>query len=555
MFCLCRESEYEDLCPLQQPQPFSLPSPTPQWPQGQGFGTGRINLGEIEVFEVTTFESICSSLVRKKEKGVTFYRPVGIPDGFYKFGDYCQPNDKPLRGYVLVAGELAADRQEDISALVKPQSYILLWSSDSENGEQVFIWQPRAPVGYKALGFVVTTEPREPELEEVRCIRADLTEDCEVCNLMLDTVSTLSSYPIKIWNTRSCVRGMLGTGVSVGTFFCSTYLDSGDDMKIVCLKNLDSSLHAMPNLDQIHALIKHYGPTVFFHPDEAYLPSSVGWFFKNGALLYSKEKAKGEAIDSRGSNLPRGGVNDGKYWLDLPDDDEAQEYIKKGNMESSLLYVHVKPAIGGSFTDIVMWIFCPFNGPSTIKAGLLNFEMSKVGEHVGDWEHYTLRLSNFTGELWYVYFSEHSGGEWVDASSLEFIGGNRAVIYSAKSGHASFPHAGTYIQGSTKLNIGLRNDTARSNYLIDSSTKYEIIAAEYLGKGIIKEPNWLQYMREWGPTIVYDSRSELDKIMNFLPFFFKLSVESIIELFPTEIYGEEGPTGPKEKDNWLGDER
>lgn len=558
MFCLCSEREYE-FQPLQLPQPFSLPCPLPTWPQGQGFGTGHINLGEIEVLEVTKFESICSSLVHKKEKGVTFYRPVGIPDGFFSFGDYCQPNDKPLRGYVLVARDLAAGRQEDKSvngpALIKPLSYILLWSSDSEHGEQVFIWQPRPPIGYKSLGFVVTNDPREPDLEEVRCIRADFTEDCEVCDLMLDTVSTLSNYPIKIWNTRSCARGMLGTGVSVGTFFCSTYLDSEDDMKIVCLKNLDSSLHAMPNLDQIHALIKHYGPRVFFHPNEAYLPSSVGWFFKNGALLYSKEKAKGVAIDSRGSNLPRGGVNDGDFWLDLPDDDEGRDYIKKGNMESTLLYVHVKPAIGGSFTDIVMWIFCPFNGPSTIKAGLLNIEMSKVGEHVGDWEHYTLRVSNFTGELWYVYFSEHSGGEWVDASSLEFIEGNRAVIYSAKSGHASFPHAGTYIQGSTKLNIGLRNDTARSNYFIDSCTNYEIIAAEYLGEGIIKEPHWLQYMREWGPTIVYDSRSELDKIMNFLPFFFKLSVESIMELFPTEIYGEEGPTGPKEKDNWLGDER
>lgn len=556
MFCLCSEEREYEFCPLQ---PFSLPSPLPSWPQGQGFGTGRINLGEIEVHEVTKFESICSSLLHKKEKGVTFYRPVGIPDGFFSFGDYCQPNDKPLRGYVLVARDLATDRQEDKSvngsALIKPQSYILLWSSDSEHGEQVFIWQPRAPIGYKPLGFVVTTDPREPELEEVRCIRADLTEDCEVCDLMLDTLSTLSNYPIKIWNTRSCVRGMLGTGVSVGTFFCSTYLDSEDDMKIVCLKNLDSSLHAMPNLDQIHALIKHYGPTVFFHPNEAYLPSSVAWFFKNGALLYSIEKARGEAIDSRGSNLPCGGLNDGEYWLDLPDDDEARDYVKKGNMESSLLYVHVKPAIGGSFTDIVMWIFCPFNGPSTIKAGLVNIEMSKVGEHVGDWEHYTLRVSNFTGELWYVYFSEHSGGEWVDASSLEFIEGNRAVIYSAKSGHASFPYAGTYIQGSTKLKIGLRNDTARSNYFIDSCTNYEIIAAEYLGEGIVKEPHWLQYMREWGPTIVYDSRSELDKIMNFLPFFFKLSVESIMELFPTEIYGEEGPTGPKEKDNWLGDER
>ncbi|KAL0298586.1 UNVERIFIED_CONTAM: hypothetical protein Sradi_6518400 [Sesamum radiatum] len=65
-----------------------------------------------------------------------------------------------------------------------------------------------------------------------------------------------------------------------------------------------------------------------------------------------------------------------------------------------------------------MWIFCPFNGPSTIKAGAFNYTFSRIGQHVGDWEHYTLRLSNFDGELWSVYFSEHSGGEWLDASEL-----------------------------------------------------------------------------------------------------------------------------------------
>lgn len=559
--CYCWDRVPDEFFPME-PQPFTLPSPIPPWPQGQGFATGRIDLGDIEVLKITEFKSIWSYRPSHgKEKGATFYKPVGIPDGFFNLGHYCQLNDKPLRGYVLVARDMAATRQEDefisdssMSALRKPLSYTLIWSSESHHEGHIYIWQPKAPVGYKAMGFVVTNEQDEPELEEVRCIRADLTESCEACDLILNTDSTLSNYPIKVWNTRSCERGMLGTGVPIGTFFCSTYLDS-EDLEISCLKNLDSTLQAMPNLDQVHALIKHYGPTVFFHPDEVYLPSSVPWFFKNGALLYRNGKVKGEAIDSRGSNLPNGGKNDGEYWIDLPDDKETMKYLKSGNIESSVLYVHIKSALGGTFTDIAMWIFCPFNGPSTIKAGLVNIEMSKVGEHVSDWEHFTLRLSNFTGELWSIYFSEHSGGEWVNAYELEFIEGNKPIIYSAKSGHASFPHPGSYIQGSSKLGIGLRNDTARSKYYIDSCTNYEIIAAEYLGRGVVTEPHWLQYMREWGPTIVYDGRSELDKIISHLPFFFRFSVENLMELFPTEIYGEEGPTGPKEKDNWSGDER
>nr|GEX84957.1 hypothetical protein [Tanacetum cinerariifolium] len=158
--------------------------------------------------------------------------------------------------------------------------------------------------------------------------------------------------------------------------------------------------------------------------------------------------------------------------MDLPDEDDTDKngiIVKNGNLESAELYVHVKPALGGTFTDIVMWIFCPFNGPVTFTIEFLNvnIEMNRVGEHVGDWEHYTLR----------------------------------------------------------------------------------IIAAEYLN-GVVDEPDWLQYMREWGPTVLYDARSELEKIISHLPFFIRLTVETLFDLFPIELYGEEGPTGPKEKDNW-----
>ncbi|XP_057476950.1 hypothetical protein At1g04090-like [Actinidia eriantha] len=551
-----------------QPQPFSLPSPIPQWPPappGQGFASGKICLGEIEVQKITKFECIwnCNHL-RGKSKGVTFYRPAEIPDGFFCLGHYCQPNDQPLRGYILVARDVTSTKQKTSTvcasmpnppALRKPLGYTLIWGTDSHPNGCGYVWLPKPPVGYRAMGFVVTGRPDEPQIEEVRCVREDLTETCETCDMLVETDSGLSKSSLRVWNMRPCERGMLATGVCVGTFFCTTYHSSGDELNVACLKSLDSTLCAMPNLDQIHALIKHYGPTVFFHPDETYFPSSVPWFFKNGALLFQNGKVMGEPIDSKGSNLPSGGTNDGDYWIDLPEDEDERIFLKNGNIESAELYVHVKPALGGTFTDIVMWIFCPFNGPATIKASLMNIEMGKIGEHVADWEHFTLRLSNFTGELWNVYFSEHSGGEWLDACNLEFINGNKPIVYSSKHGHASFPHPGSYIQGSSKLGIGVRNDTARSKYYIDSSTRYQIIAAEYLGAGVVTEPDWLQYMREWGPTIVYDARSELEKIISHFPIFLRFSAETLFDLFPTEIYGEEGPTGPKEKDNWIGDER
>ncbi|CAH9132853.1 unnamed protein product [Cuscuta epithymum] len=539
----------------QEQQTFSLPAPIPEWPQGTGFGTGIIKLGEIEVCQIIKFEFVWGSNLSSYgggTQGVSFYKPTGLPQGFFNLGYYAQPNANPLQGFVLGArAVLKSNHGDDSPPLQDPEDYTLLWCSndgpDDEFDVSGYFWLPQPPEGYKSLGFVVTNKPAKPELCEVKCVRDDLTDPCETHHVMLKTYSKFSQTPILVCNTRPCYRGKQGRGVSVGTFFCSEYLSLREELGVVCLKNFDEALHAMPNLDQIHALIRHYGPTVFFHPDEVYLPSSVSWFFENGALLCKKGDGS-ETIDPEGSNLPAGGTNDGEYWIDLPRD-SRRGAVKQGNIRSAKLYVHVKPAMGGTFTDIVMWIFCPFNGPATLKVGVLNFVLGKVGQHVGDWEHFTLRLSNFTGELQRIYFSQHSGGEWVNIYDLEFIEGNKAVIYSSKHGHASYPHPGVYIQGSSALGVGIRNDASRSNNHVDSSVCYEIVSAEYLGNGVVVEPCWLQYMREWGPTVVYDSMG------NRLPMSLRVSAQSIFNKLPGELCGEAGPSGPKEKNNWTGDER
>lgn len=442
-----------------------------------------------------------------------------------------------------------------LPALMNPEDYHLVWKFDDWSDETLdgcgYIWFPQPGNGYKSLGFVVTKEPEKPSLDEVKCVRADLTDECEAYNILINDTSVL---PFKVCSTRPRNRGVYGRGVSVGTFFCSNSWTRGQKLSIACLKNLDCTLHAMPNLDQIDELVKNYGPTVFFHPEEIYLPSSVSWFFSNGALLYRKGESVGRNIDPEGSNLPAGGANDGEYWIDLPSDSRGNN-VKHGNLESAKLYAHVKPAFGGTFTDIAMWIFCPFNGPGTLKIGKMNIALNKIGQHVGDWEHFTLRISNFTGELWSIYFSQHSGGKWVDIFDLEFIRGNKAIVYSSKSGHSSYPHPGLYLQGSSKLGIGVRNDAARSSFFVDSSSNYEIIAAEYLGHGVIAEPGWIQYMREWGPNIVYTSQTLLNRIINVFPSRLQHYAMNIFWKLPPELYREEGPTGPKEKNNWFGDER
>ncbi|KAI4371515.1 hypothetical protein MLD38_019740 [Melastoma candidum] len=352
-----------------------------------------------------------------------------------------------------------------------------------------------------------------------------------------------------VYETRPRNRGIDALDVSVGTF--SAHNDIA--ISISCLKNNSANYtSSMPDLSQIQTLFQAYAPVVYFHPNERYLPSSVNWYFNNGALLYKRgNEANPEAIEPDGANLPQDGSNDGEYWIDLPVDENARERVKKGDLQSAQGYLHVKPMHGGTITDIAIWIFYPFNGPGRAKVQLITVPLGRVGEHIGDWEHLTLRISNFTGELLCAYFSQHSKGAWVDATELQFHKDNKFVAYSSLNGHAMYPKPGLVLQGNR--GVGIRNDAGKSNYMLDTGTAFSLVAGDYLGESVTS-PTWLNYSRKWGPRISYDSAEDVAKAVKALPARMKSAVENLVKSLPNELFGEDGPTGPKTKRNWGGDE-
>ena len=504
--------------------------------------------------QISTFKKVWTTYEGGPDNlGASFFEPTELPEGFSMLGSYCQPNNKPLFGWVLAAKN---DPSASNAALRKPVDYTLVSSSESLNIKQDnygYIWLPTGPDGYKAVGHVVTTSPEKPSLDRVRCVREDLTNQCETHTWIWGLSNVVDANKINVYAVGPCDRRTQAPGVLVGTF-----LAQNDELveppSIACLKTTETSLSSMPNRRQIEALVQIYSPILYFHPDELFLPSSVDWFFTNGALLYKKgEESEPVSIHPTGSNLPQGGSNDGAYWLDLPVDKANRERVKKGDLQSCKSYIHIKPRFGGTFTDISIWVFFPFNGPSRAKLACFNIPLGKIGEHVGDWEHVTLRISNFNGELWRVYFSQHSGGTWVDASQLEFQNGNKPVVYSSLHGHALYPKPGLVLQGG--CGIGIRNDTAKNEKLMDMGERFEIVAGESLGFEIM-EPPWLNYFRQWGPKIDYEIADDIRKVEDIFSGKVKSALQKVLRrIVPKEVLGEEGPTGPKLKRNWSGDER
>ena len=362
-------------------------------------------------------------------------------------------------------------------ALKSPSDFRLIWKSSTWTGKQsgnAWVWLPVAPEGYSALGYVVTNTEEEPSASEVTCVRTDLTDTLAVDTKFFSTSGPEIPFPFTIWSTRPAVRGVSAPGVNVGSFFCARSEEPENPLPIACLKNLGFKLDYMPTMAQVEAIQGFFGPTVVFHPAEEFLPSSVAWCFDAGAMLHSKDSSIPPVrIKSDGSNLPQGSTNDGAFWIDLPED-ETRDSVKKGKLETAKVHIHVKPLYGATYTDLQSWLYYPFNGPSTAKVKNMNIPLGRLGEHVSDWEHYTLRVSNFTGEMEAIYFSQHSKGQWVKIWDLEFNANNKAFVYVAKSGHPCYPHQGDHLQGDEKRGLGLRNDTALSTILLDSSEKFQV---------------------------------------------------------------------------------
>ncbi|GKV22016.1 hypothetical protein SLEP1_g31921 [Rubroshorea leprosula] len=491
---------------------FRLPSPLPTWPPSEGFGSGVIDLGGLLVRQLSSFTKIWATYQGGPDDlGATFFEPSEMPEGFFLLGCYSQPNNKPLFGWVLVA----KDDSTDASLLAKPVDYTLVWSSESLNMKKdgnAYFWLPTPRDGYKTMGHVITNSPEKPSLDKIRCVRSDFTDGCEADTWIWGPQKNVNETGFNVFSVRPSIRGSQAMGVSVGTFAAG---NGNGSVNLACLKNAKSDLSYMPNLHQIEILFQAYSPWIYFHPNEKHLPSSVSWYFIKGALLYKKgEESNPVVIEPTGANLPQGGSNDGAYWLDLPVDEGAKERVKKGDLSNSQAYLHVKPMLGATFTDMAIWVFYPFNGPARAKVEFINVDLGKIAE-------------------------------------LEFQGGNKPVSYSSLNGHAIYSKPGLVLQGSS--GIGIRNDTAKSTMLMDTGRQFSVVAADHLGS-TVTEPPWLNYFRGWGPKISYNIDDQIKTVEKALPGKLKSVFEKAVKSIPKEVLGEEGPTGPKVKANWTGDE-
>lgn len=239
---------------------------------------------------------------------------------------------------------------------------------------------------------------------------------------------------------------------------------------------------------------------------DEYMPSSIDWYLKRAIMLDREDGAFRIEHPTR---------------QDLQNNPEPSRYLKpenesvySGDSSTAVMYVHVRRATDPAgvadkdWIDIQYWFFYPYNG----GIGGLIYPMFPGGTHEGDWEHVTVRVSNWrdlsASAVEAVFFAAHgrAEGKWLVKSGnsprsgrYTLVDGKHPLVYSAYHSHASYENDGLHWR---KLTYYFANDYCSGGRTWGPDAGFEIMAIDEdvyaSGDERIEVPGWIAFSGRWG---------------------------------------------------------
>lgn len=168
--------------------------------------------------------------------------------------------------------------------------------------------------------------------------------------------------------------------------------------------------------EQKLAAMGKYAPLIWAAEGEEYFACSTDWSFQYLTRV----------------------TRDGQYWLyakqDLSSPSDDSLPLFKGNLSEAPVYAFWVEKAGGNY-DICYFTYYGYNRGKEILDTIW-------GNHVGDWEHLTVRLDSQLNPI-AVYMSQHDGGEtisWADVEKSD----THPVAYAAWGSHALYSSGGDH---------------------------------------------------------------------------------------------------------------
>jgi hypothetical protein len=184
----------------------------------------------------------------------------------------------------------------------------------------------------------------------------------------------------------------------------------------------DATTGEPPEPDPRMQALVTFAPRVWFPADEEYFPSAVEFVYPH---------------------TTRFADGDGNYWIRtiLPLESPSDELpFFAGDLDGAPVYAFYADK-GQGVVDLVYFFFYPYNRGKEVVDTIW-------GNHVGDWEHITVRLMRGPGDVLtplQVYLSAHSFGGAYDWADVERTGDTHPVVYSAWGSHGLWKDPGDHV--------------------------------------------------------------------------------------------------------------
>ncbi|MFD8888800.1 Vps62-related protein [Streptomyces erythrochromogenes] len=436
-------------------------------------------IASLHVIPVSSFVKLYADTGTGATADVSIWRPNVAPHpGFYMLGDVAMESHDtaPLNTFLV---------KDQEGVLAKPLGYREVWNDRGSGGDQdVSIWAPYAPQGYICLGAVISQTYEPPSLEAVRCIRSELTQTGQGRKVWDDSKSG-AHRDVSLWQSEA----RDGAGLTPSTFNASPNhaFPRGVDGYRVLDKSKIATFQARRN-DDVSSWVRDFSPQVHLASSDAYGPSRVEDFLRH------THSSAGHLV----TNEP----------LMCPSCANPQ-FLKGQAAEGVPFYAQIVRRVNRQgeetgIVDVIYWMFYAYNeGKRVCIGGQVKSTClgvwSTFGNHVGDWEHVTIRFEH--GFPAKIALSSHSAGSVFDIGdkNIRIVEGGDSlhpVVFSARGSHGLYPRPGEYVYASLPNGSQLV-DVTDSGSKWTGSSGLEIFewqpAGSYPGR-----LSWMNITDRWG---------------------------------------------------------
>ncbi|MBN1204694.1 MAG: Vps62-related protein [Myxococcaceae bacterium] len=430
----------------------------------------------LYVQQVGSFVWIYDDASTGADDDVSVWRPnLSQYPGYYSLGDVAMQNHGgPPRSTFVVKGE------GDLLAM--PIDYTWIWNDKGSGGEHDgAFWAPVAPAGYTCLGHVATPNYSKPSTDLIRCIKSSYVLSASSAWVWDDSGShaddNVSLYQANPKDHR---------GLAVSTFVSLPHYDGDGGSSRYWVLNKSATANLELKGLPVNALTAAaLAPRVWLDPDEDFFPSSTQFFLNNvhqsGGFLVTNE---GLGCD----NCTNPAFLDGQRPAQTRVPVYAEIVQRTQNGQPT------------GITDIIYWMFYPYNNGKLVCVG---YEVDgncvgdrvRFGNHVGDWEHMTVRFVD--GRPSQIHLAQHSHGQtFVYGDKVLALAQGRPTLYAADGSHGLYADEGRHVYQSLDNGDELVDDTGAGMLWDTGST---VVPFEWQTSGTYTGSlDWLNITSRWG---------------------------------------------------------